>query len=118
MLSPRTAKYVEAMYREGDNFDYSRWLRRVREEEAEAKHIPAAFFSGESVAPETGDLTNTPDRLDEWSNVEPALPSKSAPIPRVAYRADHKDRRESPQDRLRQRLVMVCDAWDDFQECR
>ena len=51
MLSPRTAKYVEARVREGDNFDFRRWLRRVREEEAQAKQIPVAYSSSESVAP-------------------------------------------------------------------
>jgi hypothetical protein len=40
-MSPRTAKYVEAMIREGDNFDYHQWLERVREEEAEAKQAQA-----------------------------------------------------------------------------
>ena len=48
MLSPRTAKYVEARVREGDNFDYRTWLRRVREEEAQAKQVPVAFSLGES----------------------------------------------------------------------
>ena len=27
MLSPRTAKYVAALIREGDNFDYHKWLK-------------------------------------------------------------------------------------------
>ena len=46
MMSPRTANYVEAMIREGDNFDYRRWLRRVREEEAEAKQVPGGILFG------------------------------------------------------------------------
>ena len=33
-LSPRTASYIDALIREGDKFDYSKWLQRVREEEA------------------------------------------------------------------------------------
>jgi hypothetical protein len=118
LFSPRTAKYVEALIREGDNFDYCRWIRRVREDEAQAKQVPATFTSGEAVAFELGDLTNTPDRLEAWSNAEPAFPAKLAPIQKVAYRADHKDRRESPKGQLRRRLVMVCNAWDDFQACR
>ena len=60
MMSPRTAKFVEGMIREGDNFDYFGWLRRIREEEAEAKEIPATCFLGEWVALEIGDLTNAP----------------------------------------------------------
>ena len=30
LLSSRTAKYVEAMIREGDNFDYVSWLKKVQ----------------------------------------------------------------------------------------
>ena len=56
-------------------------------------------------------------RLDP--GLEPvALPAKSTPIPRVLYRSDRKAGRERLEDRLRQRLVMVSDAWDDFPECR
>ena len=118
MLSPRTAKYVEAMINEGDNFDYRRWLLRVREEEAQAKQTPAVFSSGESVGLEICDLTIAPDRRHAWANSEPALPPKSAPIPRVLYRSDQKAGRERSEDRLRRRLIMVSDAWDDFQESR
>ena len=118
MLSPRTIKYVEAMVREGDDFDFRGWLRRVREEEAEAIQVPAAFSSDEYVASEIGDLTNTPKRHDTRVNSGSALQATSIPIPRVVYRSDRKAGGESPEDRLRQRLVIVCDAWDDFQECR
>ena len=118
LLSPRTAKYVDAMIREGDNFDYCRWLRRVREEEAQAKQVPAAFSLGDCVTNQAGELANTADCLNAWSNAEPALPAKSAPIPKAVHRSDHNATRNSPEDRLRQRLLMVCNAWDDFQECR
>jgi hypothetical protein len=118
LLSPRTEKYVEARVREGDNFDYRRWVQWVREEEAQAKQVPAVFSFSESVGPELGNLTNTPICLDAWSNAEPARPAKSAPIRRVIYRSDHKARRQNSKDRLRQRLGAVCNAWDDFQECR
>jgi hypothetical protein len=106
------------MISEGDNFDFRKWLRRVREEEAQAKEIPTPFSSGEYVVPELDDLTNTPYRLDAWSNAEPALPAKSAPIPKAVHRSDRKATRDSPEDRLGHRLVMVCNAWEDFQECR
>ena len=49
LLSPRTAKYVAALMREGDNFDYYKWLQRVREEEAQAKQAATAFTSGEMI---------------------------------------------------------------------
>jgi hypothetical protein len=46
-MSPRTAKYVDAMIREGDNFDYDEWLKRVREEDAPAKQLVATRTSDE-----------------------------------------------------------------------
>jgi hypothetical protein len=49
MLTGRTAKYVEALNREGEKFDYWKWLEKVREEAAQAKHVLAAFPSGEPV---------------------------------------------------------------------
>jgi len=118
MLSPRTAKYVDARIREGDNFDYWRWLRRVREEEAQAKQVSAAFSSGEFITLEIGDSTNTPDRLDALVISEPVLHAKSQLIPRAAFRSDHKASRERSEDRLRRRLATVCDAFDEFQESR
>lgn len=118
MLSSRTAKYVEAMIREGDNFDYSRWLQRVREEEAQAKQFPATCFLGELPPSEIGDLTNTPDLRDVRAISVPVLHAKSPPTARAVHRSDHKAQRESPQDRLRRRLIKVSDAFDQFQESR
>jgi hypothetical protein len=50
LLSPRTAEYVEAMIREGDSFDYSKWLKRVRQEAAQAKQDQTAIISRDIVA--------------------------------------------------------------------
>ena len=36
LLSPRTENYVAALIRQGDNFDYNKWLHRARDEEAQA----------------------------------------------------------------------------------
>ena len=49
---------------------------------------------------------------------EPVLQAKSAPIPRAVYQSDRIADNENSKDRLRQRLATVCNAWDDFQECR
>ena len=118
MLSPRTAKYVDALIREGDNFDYRKWLRRVREEEAQAKQFPATCFLGELPPSEIGDLTNTPDLRDVRAISVPELHAKSPPTARAVHRSDHKAQRESPQDRLRRRLIRVSDAFDEFQRSR
>jgi hypothetical protein len=118
MLSPRTAKYVEAMIREGDKFNFRKWLQRVREEEAQAKQIPAAFSPDEFVAPEAGDLTDAPGWCEASIKSKAALRTNSSRIARVRLQLDREAISRSPQTGLRQRLGTVCDAWDDFQECR
>ena len=114
LLSDRTRKYVEAMIRDGDNFDYFKWLRGVREEEAQEKHISAVVPSGKTVAPQTGNLPNTSDRRNGCVNVAPAVMTKPAPICRL----NHKARGETPEIRLRRRLMKASDAFDEFQESR
>jgi hypothetical protein len=57
LMSPRTVKYVEALIREGDNFDCQKWLQQVRDEEAEAKQ--AFIASGEHPAVEIATPSST-----------------------------------------------------------
>ena len=45
LLSPRTADYVATLIREGENFDYHKWLQRVRADEADNGKVQAAFNS-------------------------------------------------------------------------
>ena len=118
MLSPRTAKYVDALIREGDNFDYRKWLRWVRDEEAQAKQFPATCFLGELPPSEVGDSTNTPDLRDVRAISVSVLHAKSPSTARSVHRSDHKAQGESPQDRLRRRLIRVSDAFDEFQGSR
>jgi hypothetical protein len=118
MLPSRTAKYVEALIREGDSFDYRTWLQQVRYEEAEVKQTPAAFSSGEFVGPEIGNLTIAPDCRNAWASSGSAPQAKSATIPRAVYKSEYRASGESPKDRLRRKLMKVSDAWDDFQESR
>jgi hypothetical protein len=63
LMSPRTASYIDALIREGDKFDYSKWLQRVREGEAQAKQGPTTFISEGLVAAEMGDQTTTSDGI-------------------------------------------------------
>jgi hypothetical protein len=93
-------------------------LRRVREEEAQAKQFPATCFLGELPPSEIGDLTNTPDLRDVREISVPVLHAKSPPTARAVHRSDHKAQSESPQDRLRRRLIRVSDAFDEFQGSR
>jgi hypothetical protein len=112
-MSPRTAKYIEAMIREGDNFDYFRWLKRVRDEEAQAKPAEAASPSGELVAAEIGKPMGTSEGQRLRPN--PALPliPKTIPVAIRPYR-----QAKTPKARLRRWLEKVRGAWGEFQASR
>jgi hypothetical protein len=120
MLTGRTAKYVEAMIREGDNFDYFKWLRQVREEEALLKSVvlptpvqpivPGPDHPAKIADTLSGEFmdSNTADNEKQKSAVGPAIQG-------VGHCTKSVDK---PGKSLRQRLGDVCDAWDDFQEDR
>jgi hypothetical protein len=113
LLSPRTANYIAALIREGDKFDYSTWLQRVREEEAQAKQGPTTFISEGLVAAEIGDQTGTSDGI--W----PAkLMTRAMPIPRALRQTHRAPKRKAPEISIRHRLEKICDVWDDFQASR
>jgi hypothetical protein len=52
MLPSRTADYVASLMREGDNFDYCKWLQQVREEEAQTKQHPPPTITEQIVREE------------------------------------------------------------------
>jgi hypothetical protein len=60
LLSPRTANYVAALIREGDNFDFYKWLQKVREEQAQAKGRPQTITSGKIASVEIDSPIGTP----------------------------------------------------------
>jgi hypothetical protein len=115
MLTGRTAKYIEALIREGDDFDYFKWLSRVREEEARLKSVapgPSAQRTGhpkkiEQKPVEFRDL-DTANNENHNLAVRPAIQKPGHCVKSV----------DRPRKSLRQRLGNVCSAWDDFQECR
>ena len=48
LLPARTVKYIDALNREGDKFDYWKWVRRVQEEEStQAEYVSPLIPSGE-----------------------------------------------------------------------
>ena len=117
-MSPRTVKYVEAMIREGDNFAYDRWLKRVREEEAQAHHLSAASASGQNTSVQRGNQNRTSDDRNAWPRAASALNAKAIPVPRATSRSTHKLRDNTPKARLRRWLEKIRDAWDEFQASR
>jgi hypothetical protein len=106
LMSRRTAKYVEALIREGNNFGYQKWLQKVREEEAEAKQ---AFIASGEPAPIQIKARIRPSP----SVVQPPM-IKAVPVPRAIWRLDQKARGNGP----RRWLEKVRGAWNDFQASR
>jgi hypothetical protein len=119
MLTGRTAKYVEAMIREGDDFDYYRWLRQVREEEAQLKSV-AVSTSVQPIAPEQDHPAKIAQNPSQFSGSETAdhTKHKSAVRPAIEEAGHRGKSAGKPKKSLRQRLGDVCNAWDDFQETR
>jgi len=120
LMSPRTAKYVEAMIREGDSFDYNRWLKRVREEEAKAKWTDVGGTSGELVAVKIGKpmMLSTSDDQHAWPNPPLPLIPKTILAPRVLRQPYRQAKSQMTNARLRRWLERIRRACDDFQARR
>jgi hypothetical protein len=118
MLTGRTAKYVEAMIREGDNFDYFKWLREVQQEEALLKSR-AVQPSAQPIVTGAHHPAKIAQNLNEVRDSQTIDREKHKPAVGRATRGDHRrTKRVKSKKSLRQRLGDVCNAWDDFQECR
>ena len=115
-LSPRTAKYVAALMREGDNFDYDKWFQGVREEEARAKKVPATFTSGQISAAEIGNPITVFGFRGALPNC--TLMTETVPVTGRVRRSHQEPGGKIPKARVRRRLEKVRDAWDDFQVSR
>jgi hypothetical protein len=118
LLSPRTAKYVEALIREGDNFDYFKWLKRVRQEEAQSKQVPTAITCHEVVAARVNNPINAPDSRDAGIDLGPPLISKPVLRVRALCQSRRQAKSPTPKAQLRRWLEKVRGAWDDFQASR
>jgi hypothetical protein len=118
LMSARTAKYVEAMIRQGDGFDYDMWLKRVREEEAQAKQLSAASGSGHAGA--IGQMANPVSKSANHDASPHSARALLRPIPvsRVLSRSARKMSDEQPKARIRRWLENVQIAWDEFQANR
>ncbi len=114
LLSPRTASYVAALIREGDNFNYSKWLQEARQNEIRARQT-----SDRLVFRELGYPCNTPKHQDVWPTSGPVPTIRTAPLPIAIRRSrHHKSGDETPGGRLTRRLEKIRKAWNDFQSSR
>jgi hypothetical protein len=118
LISPRTVKYIEALARDGDNFDYDQWLKRAREEEAQATQGLTATTGREVVAAQVDDSTNASDSRDTRPSVGPAPISKPAFSPRALRRPHPPAKGKTPKARLMRWLERISSAWDEFQASR
>ena len=112
LMSPRTAKYVEALMREGDNFDYQKWLQQVREEEAQVKR--AFSVPGEHAATEIATPSSTSNFRNPVPNAGRAVVLKAVPVSRPIWRLHREGTSKGPK----RWLEKIRDAWDDFQANR
>jgi hypothetical protein len=114
--SPITIKYFEALDCEGDDFDYWRWLKQLREEKARAlEQIFAADLpkglNGDAQFVEGPGLASTPTVRGPC--VAKVLLSAKG-LRRTADVAHSADQ----SDHLKGALAKICGAWDDFQTSR
>jgi len=118
LVSPRTASYVAALIREGDNFDYPKWLQEVQKKERRAQQILVAGTSDDFVRRGLGNRSDMPERRDVWPTSGPIPITRSAPTAIAISRPRHRTGEETPEVRLTRRLEKIREAWNDFQASR
>jgi hypothetical protein len=118
LLSPRTANYVAALLRDGDNFDFSKWLQRVREEEHRATDIPAPPTSRDVIKAGVGRPFDPPNCRGASHYPSPALMTRATPLPRILRRPSHEPARKTAKAQVHRRLAEIHIAWDAFQANR
>jgi len=119
LLPARTAQYIAALNREGEKFDYGKWIQRVREEEAkQEEHVSPLVTSGEPPTPETDNLIGTTDRRAALMLPRSCVVTRRVTIPRSLRRNNHEAIADTSEARLRRRLEKVRAAWKEFQGSR
>jgi hypothetical protein len=110
-MSARTASYVQALIREGDNFDYDRWLKRVRQQETEANQLSPSLSLGQAVAAKNENQV----RVSRGSRG--TAPSRTRNLQlSIAVRQSRRDLNSTtPTARLQQWLEKIQVAWRRFQ---
>jgi hypothetical protein len=119
LMSARTAKYIEAMIREGDDFDYDTWLKRVREEEAEAKQLSAtSVLDQQLVSAQLGLQLGATHDQHVWPRRTPAYIAKPVRVARAIGGTIQDLRGKAPKPRLRRWLETIQVTWQDIQASR
>jgi hypothetical protein len=100
-----------AMIQEGDNFDFNRWLKKVREEEAQAKQAEATGILGGLA------LAQIAVPIKPFQNPPQPLTAKTT-LARALRHTHCQAKSKTPKARLRRWLERVCGEWEDFQTSR
>jgi hypothetical protein len=114
LFSPRTAKYVSSLIREGDKFNYHKWLQQARGEEAQAKQDLEGTASDRLALAGAGNQTSTSGYRGAWPNV--ILLNRR--LRGIGKRNYDRAGRKIPRSTVRRRLANIREAWDDFQASR
>jgi hypothetical protein len=109
-MSARTGKYVEALIREGDNFDYDQWLKRVRQEEAEANQLSATSSLGQAAV-----KIGNPVKASHVGRGTAASMTTNLHLPRAVRQSGQPLRGTTSGEQLRRWLEKVQVAWRQFQ---
>src|SRR6476660_5719109 len=107
LMLPKTLEYVEAMIREGDNFDYTAWLKRTRDKQAQTNQVSEAGVSPQAIPKQFGERPSTLDGLNWRVLVAPSVIAKLPPLRRPTIQASRKLRENSAKARLIRRLENV-----------
>jgi hypothetical protein len=101
--------------REGDNFDYDVWLRRVREEEARERGKPSTTSPVDQVADRESNAVRAGNGIGQVTRciVEPQKLNRERPSKQHA-----KQTQNAGSKSIRARLFKVCDVWDNILEDR
>jgi hypothetical protein len=114
--SSRTIKYIEALAREGDQFNYEAWLTGVRQEEAEDKAVRAKALAASAEAAE-----RSSDSLRGQITVRQAQPPRARPtqVKKVKFlQGPAKSAPKAADVSLGAQLFSVNDTWDRATEDR
>jgi hypothetical protein len=113
--SPRTIKYFDALDREGDNFDFDAWLKRVRQEEAAESGKPSTMSPVDQVTDRQSNVARDGSRIGRVPRriLEPQKRNGERVSKRPA-----KETQNAGSESIRAQLFEVCDVWDKTLEDR
>jgi hypothetical protein len=114
MQSPRTADYVQALIREGDSFDYRKWLARVRAKESPSPPLGKLDGTSTDVGSGPSDIPAQARTVAGSNSV--ARPNRAAPAISSTAHCSPSNRRAN--GKIEKNLKQVRAAWDRYQSTR